>query len=38
MDYGHQDGQVCRQNFIYRITEGLHVILPELAAGAMNAS
>ena len=25
MDYG-QDGQACRQNFIYRITEGLHVI------------
>jgi hypothetical protein len=25
MDYG-QDGQACRQTFIYRITEGLPVI------------
>jgi len=25
MDYG-QDGQACRQTFIYRITEGLLVI------------
>ena len=28
MDYS-QDGQACRQTFIYRITEGLPVILPE---------
>ena len=28
MDYG-QDGQACRQTFIYRITEGLPVIRPE---------
>src|ERR1700675_2529219 len=30
MDYG-QEGQACRQAFIYRITEGLPVIRPELA-------
>jgi hypothetical protein len=28
MDYG-QDGQACRQTFIYRITEGLPVTLEE---------
>jgi hypothetical protein len=27
MDYG-QDGQACRQTFIYRITEGLPVNRP----------
>jgi hypothetical protein len=28
MDYG-QDGQACRQTFIYRITEGLPVTREE---------
>jgi hypothetical protein len=30
MDYG-QEGQACRQTFIYRITEGLPVIRPRSA-------
>src|ERR1700675_3765797 len=35
MDYG-QDGQACRQTFIYRITEGLPVIREELARHKLN--
>jgi hypothetical protein len=35
MDYG-QEGQACRQTFIYRITEGLPVIRPESQIGSAN--